>query len=66
MLFVFVVSRTNIIKCSSTDYLKWRYKTHAAVYSSPAIGTDGTIYVGSDDGYLYAVNASGNLTSFSG
>ena len=26
--------------------------------SSPAIGSDGTLYVGSDDGYLYAIKTS--------
>ncbi len=39
--------------------LKWRYSTGNAVYSSPAIGADGTIYVGSDDTYLYAINPDG-------
>ena len=28
--------------------------------SSPAVGADGTIYVGSDDGNLYAVNPDGS------
>jgi len=41
--------------------LKWRYETGRAVRSSPAIGTNGTIYIGSDDGYLYAMNADGSL-----
>jgi outer membrane protein assembly factor BamB len=30
------------------------------VQSSPAIGADGTIYVGSNDGHLYAINAGGS------
>jgi len=29
------------------------------VFSSPAIGLDGTIYVGSNDGKLYAINSNG-------
>ena len=41
--------------------LKWRYMTGDAVYSSPAIGSDGTVYVGSDDGYLYAIQGSAPL-----
>ncbi len=32
----------------------WSYTTGNAIYSSPAIGPDGTVYVGSDDGRLYA------------
>ena len=31
------------------------------VYSSPAIGADGTIYVGSGGGKLYAINPDGTL-----
>jgi PQQ-like domain/Carboxypeptidase regulatory-like domain len=35
--------------------LKWSYTTGNSIYSSPAIGADGTIYVGSSDDKLYAV-----------
>jgi outer membrane protein assembly factor BamB len=40
--------------------LKWGFTTGYDVYSSPAIGTDGTIYVGSEDGRLYAINPNGS------
>ncbi|WP_307903901.1 beta-alanine-activating enzyme beta-propeller domain-containing protein [Haliovirga abyssi] len=40
--------------------LKWSYKTGDWV-SSPAIGSDGTIYVGSSDNKLYAINPDGTL-----
>ena len=33
---------------------KWEYTTVAGVQSSPAIGADGTVYVGGFDGKLYA------------
>ena len=33
----------------------WEFKTGAGVESSPAIGSDGTVYVGSDDKKLYAI-----------
>ena len=36
--------------------LKWKFTTGFQVESSPAIGTDGTIYVGSWDNNLYAIN----------
>ncbi|MEJ2329840.1 MAG: PQQ-binding-like beta-propeller repeat protein, partial [Gammaproteobacteria bacterium] len=36
--------------------LKWRYATDSAIDSSPSIGSDGTVYVGSRDGKLYAIN----------
>ena len=38
---------------------KWAFATGGIVYSSPAIGVDGTIYVGSYDGSLFAVNPNG-------
>jgi outer membrane protein assembly factor BamB len=41
--------------------LRWRFETGDGVYSSPAIGSDGTIYVGSFDHNLYAINADGSL-----
>jgi len=41
--------------------LLWSYKTSGAVESSPTIGTDGTIYIGSHDGNLYALSSDGSL-----
>lgn len=48
--------------------LKWRYATDQRVYSSPAVGADGTVYVGSwgnnspeVPGRLYAINPDGTL-----
>ncbi|MDB4805128.1 immunoglobulin domain-containing protein, partial [bacterium] len=40
---------------------KWRFLIPylGMVYSSPAIGSDGTIYVGSNSGNLYAINPDG-------
>ena len=46
---------------AQTSNLKWQYKTGQDIYSSPAIDSDGTIYVGSYDGNLYAVNPDGTL-----
>ena len=34
----------------------WEFETGDGVYSSPAIGSDGTVYVGSMDNMLYAIN----------
>ena len=33
----------------------WEFVTGNYVHSSPAIGTDGTVYVGSEDNKLYAI-----------
>jgi len=37
---------------------KWEFQTGGLVYSSPAIGSDGTVYVGSWDGKVYAIASS--------
>jgi len=39
--------------------LRWSFLTGGSVYSSPAIGADGTIYVGSIDKKVYALEANG-------
>jgi hypothetical protein len=41
-------------------YQKWSFTTGDGVASSPAIGADGTIYVGSGDSNLYALNPDGS------
>jgi outer membrane protein assembly factor BamB len=43
--------------------VKWKVKTGGAVYSSPAIA-DGVIFVGSNDGKLYAVDAETGATKW--
>ena len=40
--------------------LKWTFDTGDFIYNAPAIGSDGTIYVASNDHYLYAVNPDGS------
>jgi outer membrane protein assembly factor BamB len=44
-------------------YLRWLnpFDTSANVNSSPALGQNGFLYFGSDDGYLYAVNSFNGL-----
>jgi hypothetical protein len=41
--------------------LKWSYVTGGVIHSSPALGADETIYVGSNDYKLYAINPNGTL-----
>jgi outer membrane protein assembly factor BamB len=38
-----------------TGRVKWEATTNGSSNSSPAIGSDGTVYVGSDDGKVYAI-----------
>ena len=37
----------------------WRYQTGDSIKSAPVIGHIGTLYVGSLDSYLYAIESSG-------
>ena len=41
--------------------IEWKFKTNGFIYSTPAIGKDGTIYLTSMDHYLYAINPNGAL-----
>ena len=41
---------------------QWAARTGGSIYSSPALGSDGTIYAGTyDDGQLYAIAADGSI-----
>ena len=46
---------------SSDGTVKWRYKVRADVDGSAALGIDGTIYIGADDGRVYALRDDGSL-----
>ncbi|MBN1232724.1 MAG: PQQ-binding-like beta-propeller repeat protein, partial [Candidatus Coatesbacteria bacterium] len=46
-----------VILFSAPGDLIWRYKTGDNVSSSPCV-SDGVVYVGSHDHYLYAINCS--------
>ncbi|MGH7945073.1 MAG: PQQ-binding-like beta-propeller repeat protein [Opitutaceae bacterium] len=37
------------------------FTTGGPILSSPAVGADGAVYIGSQDKYLYAINANGTL-----
>ncbi len=39
----------------------WEFETGLYVLSSPAIGSDGTVYVGSDDRKLHAINGKSGV-----
>ncbi len=60
-LFLLVWLITGMAASPVSAALKWRYLTEDYVASSPAVTSDGTVYVGSYDSYLYAVSADGSL-----
>ncbi|MEW5801030.1 MAG: PQQ-binding-like beta-propeller repeat protein [bacterium] len=40
---------------------KWDFLTGQSIISSPALASDGTVYIGSNDNYLYALYPNGDL-----
>ena len=52
-------SMTVILTAQTPGTMKWAFTTGDWVDSSPAIGPDGTIYIGSEDNKLYAINPDG-------
>ena len=49
-------------KAEATAEVKlWEFETGGFVPSSPAIGSDGTVYVGSYDNRLYAINGKSGV-----
>lgn len=40
---------------------KWQFTGPGPITAALALGADGTLYAASEDGFVYAVNASGNL-----
>ncbi len=60
---IMVCSFASAFGAGTPGTLKWTFiaNTYTDVDSSPAIGADGTIYVGSGNGMFYAVNPDGTL-----
>ncbi len=44
-----------------TNEIRWTYETSGLITAYPVIGDDGTVYVGSADGRLYAIQENGVL-----
>ena len=40
----------------------WSFRTGRGIFSTPVIGDDGTVYIGSADGYFYALGPDGRPT----
>ena len=49
------VTKPEPTKAKKPGTVLWEFETGDSVHSSPAIGSDGTVYVGSDDKKLYAI-----------
>lgn len=59
---VYAVGGSQLYAYTSAGTLKWLFSgATAAIHGEPSIGSDGTIYAGSWDTYVYAVNPDGSL-----
>ena len=69
-LFVIIFSHILLVGCgkkeasaekfaaSKPDAVLWEFKTGGAVMSSPVIGANSTVYVGSNDNNVYALDGA--------
>lgn len=48
-----------IVAVGRDGLVRWRLGTQGMIVSSPALGPDGTLYIGSHDGHLYALHTDG-------
>ena len=56
-----ILALSTSLQAQQEGTLKWSFETGGPVYSSPAIGADGSIYIVSRDNKLYALNPDGTL-----
>ena len=61
-LFILLLSGSvQLLEGQTPGTVKWAFMTSGYIDSSPAVAEDGTIYVGSYDDKLYAINPDGTL-----
>jgi outer membrane protein assembly factor BamB len=58
---IYIVGAETLYALDPAGNIKWQYKMGYSSNSCPAIGLDGTIYVGTTDGALYAISSTGNF-----
>jgi len=51
---------TSTARVPANPVLKWTYET-SAIFQSPVVGADGTIYLGDSEHWVYALNGDGSL-----
>lgn len=61
-VLAFLLLMLNAVDSFSGDYI-WRYYVTSATFCSPAIGTDGSIYIGPRDNKIVVLDANGTLYS---
>ncbi len=58
--FLFAISPSPLPSDPPLNYI-WAYSINTGYPTTPSVGSDGTIYVGSSDKNLYAINSNGTL-----
>ncbi|MDX2160650.1 MAG: serine/threonine-protein kinase [bacterium] len=53
-----------IMAISLSGQRKWSYRTRNPVYSSPFVSSDGIVYIGSTDNFMYAFDATSGVNSW--
>jgi outer membrane protein assembly factor BamB len=56
---IYVAGYMRLYALNPDGTLKWRHTGKGRLVGSPALGSDGTIYIGSTDGDLYAIDPNG-------
>jgi outer membrane protein assembly factor BamB len=64
-LIVFGSHDKSVYAVAADGTIKWRRATGDLVWGAPALGPDGTVYVGSDDDRLYAFDLKDGTTRWS-
>ncbi len=52
---LFIIALSSLLWGQEPGSIKWTVPTNVIGWSSPAIGPDGTVYIGDNSGYLYAI-----------
>jgi hypothetical protein len=56
---IYIASWNTLFAVYPNGIEKWHWNNSELYESSPAIAEDGTIYIGTDNGYLFAINPNG-------
>ncbi|MGM0509778.1 MAG: PQQ-binding-like beta-propeller repeat protein [Thermoplasmatota archaeon] len=50
-----------LLSLDRTGNLNWKFSVKGGFYTSPAVNSDGVIYIGSEEGEFYALNSEGDV-----